>query len=143
MYRRDGAAEVPVEDADLRFMLPTVHYFVEMPQRLTEAAIVRAAGKERVGGVDYDVVYATWGTVGANPTYDQYRIYMDPETHQLAKVWYTVREIGGFVTGVAHLEDRREVGGFVFAHHVPVTPDLHDDPAADAMHTMRFVIRPQ
>jgi hypothetical protein len=140
VYRVDGAAEAPVDDAGLRFMLPTAHYFLEMPQRLTEAQIVRSAGRERVGDVDYDVVFATWGTVDANATYDQYRIYLDSKTHRLAKAWYTVREKGRFVEGVAHMDDQREVGGFWFAHRVPVTMAVGDDPAVDALHTMVFSI---
>ncbi|MEQ1566429.1 MAG: hypothetical protein ABMA64_12380 [Myxococcota bacterium] len=137
-YRREGDRQDPIADADLRFMLPTTHYFVEMPQRLTEAEIVRSVGRERVGDREYDLVYATWGTVDANRAYDQYRIYLDPETGRLAKVWYTVREIGSFVEGVGHFDDLREVDGFLVAHRVAVTPGIGDDPATDALHTMVF-----
>jgi hypothetical protein len=138
VYRRDGDREVPVADADLRFMLPTVHYFVEMPQRLTEAELVRSVGRHHVGDRAYDVVYATWGSIDANRRFDQYRVYLDPDTGRLAKVWYTVRELGSFVQGVAHFDDLRAVDGFVFAHRVAVTPALGDDPAAEALHTMVF-----
>lgn len=133
---RDGA-RTEVDDPDIRFMLPTVHYFVEMPQRLTEADIVRYVGEREVAGQPYEVVYATWGEVGANAEYDQYLIYLHPETHRLAKVHYTVREILPVATGVAHLMDQREVDGFWFAHDMPVTGAVGDSPE-QAFHRMRL-----
>ncbi|MEZ4320007.1 MAG: hypothetical protein R3F61_21025 [Myxococcota bacterium] len=134
--RSDGATET-VHDADMRFMLPTVHYFFEMPQRLTEAAIVRYVGPREVRGERYEVVYATWGEPGANPDFDQYLIYLDPDSHRLAKVHYTVREIAPFVSGIAHLLDQREVDGFWVAHDIPVTTEVDGDPDAN-LHRMVF-----
>ncbi len=133
-----ASADRVVDDADLRFMLPTVQYFVEMPVRLPEAAIVRSVGRQRVGDHEYDVVYATWGSVEANRAFDQYLVYLDPESHQLAKVWYTVRELGGFVQGIAHFEALVDVDGYLLPARVTVTPGLGDDVATDGLHTMVF-----
>ncbi|MCB9679099.1 MAG: hypothetical protein H6737_28615 [Alphaproteobacteria bacterium] len=134
-WRRVDGVEQPSDSAQIRFMLPTLHYFVEMPQRLTEAPLVRYVGTEEVRGATYDVVYATWERIEANPQYDQYLVYLDPETHRLAKVHYTVREIAPVASGVAHLLDQRPVDGFWVAHDIPVTTGLHDDPEA-YMHRM-------
>ena len=84
----DGSGRQNVEDSDIRFMLPTTQYFVEMPFRMLEAELVRDAGPVTVDGVTYDTVYATWGGWSANEDYDQYVIYLDPQTHRWAKVAY-------------------------------------------------------
>lgn len=131
----EGTPANPVSSADLSFMLPTVHYFVEMPQRLTEAEIVRHVGTTGIDGVTYETVYATWGSVAANSDYDQYLIFLEPESGRIAKVQYTVREIAPFVTGIAHFEDVRDVDGFQLAHRMPVTSDLEGH---ELLHTMYF-----
>ena len=133
----DGA-KVESDDADIRFMLPTVHYFVDLPFRLPEAELVRHVGTETVGGQAWEVVYATWGTITKNADYDQYLVYIDPDSGRIGKVKYTVREIAGVVTGTCHLDDVRPVGDLLLAHTMTVTPEPGDDLTADAMHTMRI-----
>lgn len=134
-WRETPAGRVFEPDADIAFMLPTVHYFLEMPQRLTEAALVRYVGDESIGGRDYHVVYATWGSITANREFDQYLVYIDAETGRLGKVAYTVREVASVASGVAHLDDQREIDGWWVAHDMWVTPTVSDS-AADALHRM-------
>lgn len=124
---RDGA-RTAVDDASIRFMLPTVQYFVEMPQRLTEAELVRHVGQQTVGGDTYDVVYATWGTLEANAEYDQYLLFFAPESGRLAKAQYTVREMMNLAVGTIHLDDQRAIDGYWVPHRMTVTSSPQDDP---------------
>jgi hypothetical protein len=135
-WTRSKGAQVPSEDADIRFMLPTVHYFIEVPQRLTEVPLVRYAGQETVRGTVYDVVFGTWESLEASARFDQYKIYLDPETSRIAKLYYTVREAGGLARGACHFDDVRSIEGYWLAHRMTVTAAIDDDPAAGWLHEM-------
>ena len=39
----------------------------------------------------------------------------------MERIHYTVREVGGFMTGAAHYLDQREVDGVWVAHEVAIT----------------------
>jgi hypothetical protein len=108
------------DDSNIRFMLPTVHYFVEMPFRFLEAEIIRYAGPQTLDGVDYEVVYLTWRTVEANREFDQYLVYLDPQTGRLAKVAYTVREVMGAAQALAHFDELHEVDGIWVPHRMRI-----------------------
>jgi len=127
---------IDVDDADIRFMLPTTQYFVDLPFRLTEAELVRAVGEQTLQGETYDVVYATWGSIEKNADYDQYVVYIDPQTHLVEHVTYTVREMAPFVTGTCHLSEHQQVGGLWLPGRMTVTADPEADPGDGGMHTM-------
>jgi hypothetical protein len=122
------------DDANIHFMLPTVQYFVEMPFRFLEAEIIRSAGTQTLDGVDYEVVYLTWRTEEANREFDQYLVYLDPQTGRLAKVAYTVREAMAAAQAVAHFDELREVDGIWLPHRMRVTHP--GDGAEDWFHEM-------
>lgn len=132
-----GGERTEVDDPNIRFILPTVHYFVEAPQRLQEAELVRYAGTRQIGGTTYDVVYATWGTWAANGDYDQYLIFVDADTHRIEKLEYTVRDMMRPIRAAIHYEDFVEVGDVTVATRCTVTSEVTDDPAAAGfMHRM-------
>lgn len=135
-----GGEREPVDDATIAFILPTVHYFVELPQRLTEAELVRHVGTETVGGSDYEVVYATWGSWAANETFDQYLVYIDPESGRIEKVAYTVREIARFIGGTAHYQAFQELDGVTLGTRITITNAVTDDPSTDQGLIHRMVI---
>ncbi len=132
----DAGQPSPVDDGDIRFTLPTVQYFLDLPFRLPEAELVRAVGREEVNGIAYDVVHATWGSIERNRDYDQYLIHVNPETHRIDRVTYTVREVAPFVTGTCHLDVQRLVDGLWVPHRVTVTPTPSDPTDDGGMHRM-------
>lgn len=134
-WTEQSGAATPSDDPDLLFMLPTVHYFVEMPQRFTEAPIARFVEERTIRGRTYDVVFVSWETPLAHDAHDQYLVHIDQETGRVGIVHYTVRAIGRFVTGVGHLLDQREVDGVWIPHRMPVTTAVDADPA-DHLHEM-------
>lgn len=134
-WRDDAGALTDDEDGNTRFILPTVQYFFHLPHRIAEAPIVRQVGTETLDGVVYNVVYATWGSVEANPQFDQYVLYIDADSHQLAKAHFTVRDAMRFVTGTAHYEDLTSYDGYQVPGRLVITTLPTDDLVADALHT--------
>ncbi|MEM9195812.1 MAG: hypothetical protein AAGF12_41990 [Myxococcota bacterium] len=130
-----GGERTASDDPNLRFMLPTVHYFIELSQRLTEAPVVRWVDERTIDGRGYDVVFATWTSVEAHDGEDQYLVFIDQHTGRIGKVQYTVREIARFATGTCHLDDQREVDGVWIPHVMTVTAEP-TDPVDEYMHRM-------
>lgn len=126
--RNPGEAAVYEDNADLRFMLPTLQYFLELPFRISDAAIVDYGGETRIGEVQYDVVYATWETYPPNPRVDQYMIYINKQTGRPERVGFSVRDMARFTTGAALYGDYRRTGEFLLAHDLQLTAAV-DDPA--------------
>lgn len=116
-----------VDNQDAQFILPTMHYFMEFPFRMLEAPIVRYAGVEDIGGVSYERVFVTWESVAPNAEYDQYVLYIDPESERIAKAYYTVREAGRSIAGTMHFQDMRQVDGVWFSYDMVVTGKPQDD----------------
>ena len=135
-YEGTGAERTAVDNADLNFILPTTHYFVEAPQRLLEAELVTYVGRETVGGTAYDVVYLTWSDWAATPEFDQYLAYVNVENRRLEKLYYTVREIMPSVSGTMHYRDFRPVSGVLVPHDMTVTALPGDDPDGKYLHRM-------
>lgn len=129
---RDGVTE-KTEDADAAFILPTMHYFTEIPYRLLEAPIILDAGPETIDGVTYPRVFVTWESPEPNAKYDQYIVYIDPDTGRFAKTYYTVREIAGFVTGTMNYQDYQHVDGAWLPMTMYVSPEPTDG-VEDNMH---------
>lgn len=114
------------ENKDAQFILPTMHYFMEFPFRMLEAPVVRYAGQEEIAGVQYERVFVTWQTLEPNAEFDQYVLYIDPDTDRIAKAYYTVREAGRSLRGTMHFNDMRQVDGVWFAFEMVVTAKPQD-----------------
>lgn len=112
---------------DTRFMLPTMHYFTEIPYRLLEAPIILDAGDETIRGVAYSRVFVTWESVDANREFDQYVVYIDKQTGRIAKTAYTIRELGGGLVGTMHYEDQVDIDGHWLPMRMVVTGAPDDD----------------
>lgn len=126
-WEQQGEADaVWVDNKDAQFILPTMHYFMEFPFRMLEAPVVRYAGLEEIDGVGYERVFVTWESVEPNAEYDQYVIYIDPDTDRIAKAYYTLREAGRTLAGTMHFLDMREVDGVWFSYDMVVTGKPQD-----------------
>lgn len=121
------------KNSNAGFILPTMHYFLEFPFRMLEAPIIRYAGVEDINGVSYERVFLTWESLEPSSDYDQYVLYIDPETERIAKAYFTVREAGRIIAGTMHFQDMREVGGIWFSHEMIVT-NTPQDPLDKYLH---------
>lgn len=115
--------------SDIKFWLPTLQYFLEMPFRIGEAELVAYAGERTLAGKTYDLVFATWGRPEAQRTVDQYVLWIRRGDAILEYVEYTVRDILPSLTGCIHYEDLREVQGLL----LPFRMTLADCPGKPGM----------
>jgi len=104
-----------IDGKSLRFALPTMQYFLEMPHRLAQpgdAAILDHAGRKEWRGKEYEVVYITWRQYEPHDLMDQYVAWLDAESGLLERVDFTVREQAPFVTASAFYAEFKEIDGF-------------------------------
>jgi hypothetical protein len=125
---RDGQRSFR-NDKDIKFWLPTVEYFLEMPFRIGEAGIVEHAGQRTLGEHSYDLVYVTWGRAEPQRHIDQYVLWIRRADTVLEFAEYTVRDIAPFMVGCIHYEDLRQVS----AIRVPHRMTLGDCPGKPGM----------
>ncbi len=133
-HQAKGGKPVYEPDADVKFWVPTVAYFLELPFRLPEAEIVAYAGDAVLDGRPHARVFATWGGAEPQDAVDQYVVYIDRETHLVGSVFYTVRDFFAGLTGAMRYRDYREVDGLKIAFEMTATakPD-----SSIVMHVMR------
>ncbi|MGF1511261.1 MAG: hypothetical protein ACFB9M_17360 [Myxococcota bacterium] len=91
-------------------VLPALLYLTELPFRLLEAGIVVDAGEAEFEGRSFLRILATWQTLEPND-FDQYLVWIDPDTLRIHSVDYTVRAQYSFITATVFYEELREVDG--------------------------------
>ncbi len=95
----------------LKFWLPTIQYFMEMPFAIQSAALVQYAGETSVNDTTYDLVFCSWGQTAPQKKIDQYLLWINQETKLLDYAQYSIRDLAGFLKGAMHFEDYRTIGG--------------------------------
>ena len=100
-----------VPDGDIKFYLPTMEYFFEMPFRFPSAGIISYAGETVLGGVPYDLVFVSWNSPEPQEDFDQYIVWINRQTKLVDYVRYTVRVKAGFLTAFRQFQDYRTVQG--------------------------------
>ncbi|MCB9523255.1 MAG: hypothetical protein H6702_07710 [Myxococcales bacterium] len=133
--QRPGQARDWDDDDDVRFWVPTLAYFLELPFRIGEATVVAHGGEVEVAGQTYTTVFASWGTAEPQADVDQYVLYLDPQTHRLAYAAYTVRDMYGFLKGAVRYQDWQPVGGLLFPQRMTMTDVPGGD---DVTHEVRI-----
>jgi hypothetical protein len=116
-WRREPGKEAVYGDEQVKFALPTIQYFLEMPFRLSEEVeIVDYAGVIVIDNVSYHRIYATWGRYEPQEMIDQYVIYVRQDDGIIERVDFTVRDMAEFITGAIVYDDFREVNGYLLPH---------------------------
>ena len=127
-YRTDRAGKTRFRDhEDTLFYIPTYHYFFEFPFRIANAGIVQYAGERTLGGVSYDLVYATWRDADPQLDVDQYIVWIGRESGLIEKAQFTVRDKLRWATGTMHFSDFRQVDGIRIPFDMTVTIDPEDE----------------
>lgn len=86
------------------------NYWFQFPFRIWEAEIIAYSGTEAVNGKQYETVFATWGSEEANRQFDQYILYLDPESKLCEYLYFTVRDAAKPIHLTAKFSDFRDVG---------------------------------
>ena len=119
-YREKNGERKFKQKSQQAFILAAYHYFFEFPERLKTVPVVRWTGTEKIGGKEYDVVYASWSEEPSKE-YDQYLLYVGRDSGLIEKAQYTLRDFAKFATGTIHFDDWREVGGGLFPYRQTIT----------------------
>lgn len=82
---------VDMKSRNPKFQVGLQFYFFALPFVLADPGVnLESLGKRSIKGQEYEVVKATFGSdVGVAPE-DQYLLYLDPESHQLVYLLYSV-----------------------------------------------------
>ena len=117
-----GSPLVKSGDPILLFYLPSIQYFNELPFRLVSAQFITHAGEGKHKGKTYDLVYSTWGSLEANPDFDQFVLWIDQETSLVTMCHYTVRQAFPAAAGTIYYDSYKTVQGVTlpFKHFVLV-----------------------
>ena len=110
----NGNYKIDVKDDDRKiFNLAAIHYFLELPYRLSSSAsFVRYAGEDQIRGVQVDKVFISWSNE-ATDKYDHYVLWISKESGLIEAAQFTTREAPApkFLKSVIHFEDYRNIDG--------------------------------
>ncbi len=125
-YRMDSEGGRPkqVEDEDISFWLPTYQYFFELPLRLRHASLVSYAGQDTLWGQWHEQVFVSWGRAEPQRDIDQYLVWINPQTHRIDRVDYTIRDVYPFLKGSLFYKDFQQVGPYLIPTYMPVLSNL-------------------
>jgi hypothetical protein len=96
-------------------------YWFQLPFKIREADLISYAGQREIEGVLYDVLFATWKTETPNSKFDQYMIYINPESHLIDYLEFTLRENHPMASGISRFDEYKEVNGVMLAHAQYIT----------------------
>lgn len=115
---------------DIKFWVPTLNYFLQLPFRIGEADVVAYAGEKELDGRVFELVFVSWNRAEPQEMVDQYLLWIEKKTGYIEYATYTVRDMGGFVTGTMHYSDFRNQDGLVIARKQTVvdSPAEHGEP---------------
>lgn len=126
-----GRPDAPrvVNNADYKFALQTILYFMEFPYRIMSADIVAYAGQRELDGQMYDMVFVSWNDARPQEDVDQYIVYINRRTGLMDRLHYTIREKFRFTTASCIYSDFQRTDGFLFPRKITLVtaPDQKDD----------------
>lgn len=122
-----GYKQYPNEDVEYKkegrhgWGVTAYHYLLEIPLRIQSATIVKYAGQEVYNGILYDKVFATWQNEEPNKEFDQWILYINPDTKRIDMLMTTIKEyympIPGFMYATVLFRDYQKVGEKLIMPH--------------------------
>ena len=88
-----------------------LRYFIELPLNQDTATVVTDLGPADWNDKRYERLYITWRTHEPQREYDQYVLWIDPDTGLLARVDFTIRALAGAAVARAVFRDHRMYEG--------------------------------
>jgi hypothetical protein len=122
-----------------KFWLSTYQYFIQLPIKILEADYLRYGGQRSINSTSYDIVFASWKTDEPQKEFDQYALYINPESHLIDMVEYTVRGAGGSFRGMCIYENYNEVQGIQIPGVMSVLGPNVDLEKRDVFHRMEVL----
>lgn len=99
------------EGKKIKFILPAIQYFIELPHRLLSAQLITYAGEKEFSGKKYDLILATWEKLKAHKQNDQYLLWINKETKLVEYCEFTIHEnfSSRFFSGSIAYKDFKDV----------------------------------
>lgn len=126
-YQKTNDNIVIKENDKYEFSINTYQYFIELPNRITEATVIDYAGTKNIEGIKTEGIIASWGTVEPQKNIDQYVIWLDAKTKRIVKVDYTIREKFKFVRGEAFYSDYKDFNGYLLPTKIESKSNIKKD----------------
>lgn len=95
----------------IHFYVATMNYALQLPFRSANAEVVRYGGQGSLRGKPYDLIYTTWHTAEPQKDTNQYVLWVDPVTHELAYLQLTDRELMKGAAGFMGFSGWRTING--------------------------------
>lgn len=96
----------------IHFYVATMNYALQLPFRSANAEVVRYGGQGSLRGKQYDLIYTTWHAAEPQKDTNQYVLWVDPVTHELAYLQLTDRELMKGAAGMMGFSGWRMIDGF-------------------------------
>ena len=103
-------------------------YWFQFPFKIREADLISYAGQREIEGTTYNIVYATWHSEEPNSRYDQFMLYLNPETNLLEWLEFTIRDIFPMATGISQFTNFQERNGIKLPMSQFLTMGTLDNP---------------
>ena len=103
-------------------------YWFQFPFKIREADIISYAGQRAIEGTTYEVVYATWHSEAPNSKYDQFMLYLHPETYELEWLEFTIRDVFPMAAGISQFANYQENNGIRLPMSQYITQGTLDRP---------------
>ncbi|UVT22767.1 MAG: hypothetical protein H8K03_22105 (plasmid) [Nitrospira sp.] len=95
----------------IHFYVATMNYALQLPFRSANAEVIRYGGQGSLRGKRYDLIYTTWHTAEPQKDTNQYVLWVDPLTHELAYLQLTDRELMKGAAGMMGFSDWKMIDG--------------------------------
>ncbi len=119
-YSSEGGRIVYKKRTSVALYLRPLQNYLEWHQTLIQHPSLEFAGFETIDGTDHWVLYATEGNTQHLAGFDQFLVYVNAQTKQVAFVEFTLRELMKSYKGVVHYRDYRPVQGLRMPHWVGI-----------------------
>lgn len=119
-YLKAGGQIIYEERSSTALYLGPLQNYLEWHQTLIRNPTLEFAGVESIGGTKHWVLYATQGNTQHLAQHDQFLVYVNVDTKQVAFVEFTLRDLMKAYKGVVHYQDYRNVQGMLMPHWVGI-----------------------
>lgn len=97
-----------------------LRYFLELPLPQDTATHVQDAGAAEWEGKTYERLYVTWNQPGPQRDFDQYVLWIDPDSGLVGRVDFTIRAVSGLAVARARFEGQRDFDGVKLAARIVI-----------------------
>lgn len=115
------------EGKKIHFYVATMNYVIQLPFRSANAGVIRYGGQGSLKGKQYDLIYTTWHTAEPRKDVNQYVLWVDPSTHELAYIQLTDRELMKGASGFMGFGDWRMIDGLKIPSRITSYKDVEKD----------------